>query len=69
MPAFTPPQILASDLSGFVLDLAQWGVTDPASLPLIDQPPAASLEEARSLLRLLGAIDAGGGLTPVGRKM
>ncbi|MCD2182789.1 ATP-dependent helicase HrpB [Rhizobium sp. GN54] len=69
LPAFTPPQILASDLSGFVLDLAQWGVIDPASLPLIDQPPAASLEEARSLLRLLGAIDAGGGLTPVGRKM
>lgn len=69
LAAFTPPQILASDLSGFVLDLAQWGVNDPASLRLIDQPPAASLEEARTLLRLLGAIDVSGGLTPVGRKM
>ncbi|MDF1633003.1 ATP-dependent helicase HrpB [Mycoplana sp. MJR14] len=69
LAAFTPPQILASDLSGFVLELAQWGVTDPASLRLIDQPPPASLAEARNLLRLLGAIDAGGGLTAVGRKM
>ncbi|WP_097138019.1 ATP-dependent helicase HrpB [Rhizobium subbaraonis] len=67
--AFTPPQILASDLSGFVLDLAQWGVTDPSSLGLIDQPPLSSLEEARTLLRLLGAIDGSGSLTATGRKM
>ena len=26
LPAFTPPQILSSDLSGLVLDLAHWGV-------------------------------------------
>lgn len=45
------------------------GVNDPASLRLIDQPPAASLAEARNLLRLLGAVDAGGGLTAVGRKI
>ncbi|PTM95989.1 ATP-dependent helicase HrpB [Mycoplana dimorpha] len=69
LPAFTPPQILASDLSGFVLDLAQWGVTDPADLKFIDPPPAASFEEARALLRLLGAIDASGRLTAAGRKM
>ena len=32
LPAFTPPQILSSDLSGLVLDLAHWGVQDPAAL-------------------------------------
>lgn len=69
LPAFTPPQILASDLSGFVLDLAQWGVSDPSALRFIDQPPASSFEEARALLRLLGAIDGSGGLTAVGRRM
>ncbi|WP_310414348.1 ATP-dependent helicase HrpB [Mycoplana sp. BE70] len=69
LPAFTPPQILASDLSAFVLDLAQWGVTDPSALRFIDQPPAGSVEEARALLRLLGAIDGSGGLTAVGRRM
>ncbi|MGO7565131.1 ATP-dependent helicase HrpB, partial [Rhizobium johnstonii] len=32
LPAFNPPQILSSDLSGLVIDLAHWGVQDPASL-------------------------------------
>ena len=69
MPAFTPPQILSSDLSGFMLDLAHWGVGDPAALKLVDQPPAAAVEEARSLLRLLGALDAHGALTPAGKRI
>ncbi|CAK7258585.1 MULTISPECIES: ATP-dependent helicase HrpB [unclassified Shinella] len=69
MPAFTPPQILSSDLSGFMLDLAHWGVGDPAALKLVDQPPAAAVEEARSLLRLLGALDEHGALTPAGKRI
>ncbi|WLR92548.1 ATP-dependent helicase HrpB [Shinella zoogloeoides] len=67
LPAFTPPQILSSDLSSFLLDLAHWGVTDPADLRLVDQPPAAAVEEARNLLRLLGALDGSGALTPAGK--
>ncbi|MDX3977851.1 ATP-dependent helicase HrpB [Shinella sp.] len=69
LPAFTPPQILSSDLSGFMLDLAHWGVSDPAALRLVDQPPAAAVEEARNLLRLLGALDAAGALTPAGKRI
>lgn len=69
LPAFTPPQILSSDLSGFMLDLAHWGVADPASLRLVDQPPAAAVDEARSLLRLLGALDEAGALTPAGKRI
>ena len=69
MPAFTPPQILASDLSGFMLDLAHWGVSDPVALRLIDQPPAAAVEEARTLLRLLGALDTTGALTAAGKRI
>jgi len=69
LPAFTPPELLASDLSSLVLDMAHWGVQDPAALSFIDQPPAAALKEARALLTLLGALDAQGGLTPQGRKM
>lgn len=69
LPAFTPPQILSSDLSSFVLDLAHWGVADPATLRLVDQPPAAALEEARSLLRLIGALDVTGALTPAGKRI
>ena len=69
LPAFTPPQILASDLSGLALDLAHWGVTDPTSLAFLDQPPQTALGEARALLTSLGALDAVGAITPRGRKM
>src|SRR5580704_15065934 len=35
------PEILAADLSSLVLDLAQWGVADPAKLVFLDPPPAS----------------------------
>src|SRR5262249_15877769 len=54
---FPQPEILAADLSSLVLDLAQWGVTDPVQLVFLDPPPTASLDEARTLLTDLGAID------------
>ncbi|NTF63545.1 ATP-dependent helicase HrpB [Agrobacterium rhizogenes] len=69
LPAFTPPQILSSDLSGLALDLAHWGVQDPATLAFVDQPPATTLNEARVLLRQLGALDAENGLTTRGKLM
>ncbi|MBX5182713.1 ATP-dependent helicase HrpB [Rhizobium sp. NZLR5] len=69
LPAFTPPQILSSDLSGLVLDLAHWGVQDPASLAFVDQPPETTLREARVLLGQLGALDKDGALTVRGRVM
>jgi ATP-dependent helicase HrpB len=69
LPAFTPPQILSSDLSGLVLDLAHWGVQDPASLAFVDQPPETVLKEARALLRELGAVESDGTLTARGRTM
>ena len=69
LPAFTPPQILASDLSSLALDMAHWGVTDPAQLSFLDQPPEATWQEAQVLLRQLGAIDRNGGLTPRGKQI
>ncbi len=69
LPAFTPPQILSSDLAGLVLDLAHWGVHDPAALSFPDQPPATTIAEARALLVLLGALDRDGLLTARGRLM
>jgi ATP-dependent RNA helicase HrpB len=63
------PEMLAADLSGFVLDLAHWGVADPASLAFLDPPPAAALTEAKALLRELGAIDGEGRITEEGRRL
>jgi ATP-dependent helicase HrpB len=42
LDAFTQPEILASDLSSLVLDLAQWGVSDPSALAFLDPPPLAT---------------------------
>ncbi|MDQ0458469.1 ATP-dependent helicase HrpB [Rhizobium paknamense] len=69
LPAFTPPEILSTDLSGLVLDMAHWGVCDPAQLAFIDPPPAAPWKEARALLKSLGALDEHGRLTPRGHQM
>jgi ATP-dependent helicase HrpB len=69
LAAFTQPEILSADLSSLVLDLAQWGVSDPATLAFLDTPPAPALKEARSLLRELGALDADGRITAEGKSL
>jgi ATP-dependent helicase HrpB len=69
LAAFTPPEILSADLSSLVLDLAQWGVSDPSTLAFLDAPPAPALKEARSLLRELGALDGDGRITAEGQSL
>jgi ATP-dependent helicase HrpB len=69
LPAFSPPEILEADLSGFLLDCAAFGVADPSTLAFLDPPPAPALAEARALLVELDAIDADGRLTPSGQAM
>jgi ATP-dependent helicase HrpB len=69
LAAYTQPEILSADLSSLVLDLAQWGVSDPATLAFLDPPPAPALKEARALLRELGAVDADGRITGEGQSL
>jgi ATP-dependent helicase HrpB len=66
---YAQPEILAADLSGMLLDLAQWGTSDPGSLAFLDPLPAGALTEARVLLTELGAIDKDGRITDEGRKL
>jgi ATP-dependent helicase HrpB len=66
---YTRPEILSADLSSFVLDLAQWGTSDPSKLAFLDPPPAPALSEAKALLGELGAIDSEGRITGEGRKL
>jgi ATP-dependent RNA helicase HrpB len=66
---YARPEILAADLSGFALDLAQWGEANPERLTFLDPPPKAALAEARALLGELGAIDADGRITDEGRHL
>jgi ATP-dependent helicase HrpB len=64
---YAQPEILAADLSGFLLDLAHWGVTDPGRLAFLDPPPQPAVKEARELLRELDALDAEGWITTEGK--
>ena len=67
LQAFATPEIKAADLSGLLLDLAHWGVTDPSQLSWLDPPPQAALKEARSELLEIGAIGGDGRITERGR--
>jgi len=67
--AFSQPEILSADLSSLVLDLAEWGISDPTRLAFLDPPPGPALKEARDLLRELGALDSDGRITAEGRSL
>lgn len=67
LPRFDPPEILEADLSALTLDCALWGVADPRTLAWLDPPPAAAIDEARSRLTVLEAIDPDGRPTPHGK--
>jgi ATP-dependent helicase HrpB len=66
--AHRSPEIAEVDLAGLALELANWG-GDPDSLTFIDPPPPKALTAGRALLTDLGALDAGGSVTQLGRAM
>ncbi|RXH14020.1 ATP-dependent helicase HrpB [Bradyrhizobium guangzhouense] len=66
---YTQPEILSADLSSLVLDLAQWGVADPAALSFLDPPPQPAWKEAKSLLTELNALDGDGRITAEGKSL
>jgi len=66
LPEFDRAEILDADLSGLALDLAAWGVSDPATLAWLDPPPKPAWNEAIALLRRIGALDENGHLTQHG---
>ncbi|WP_274651451.1 ATP-dependent helicase HrpB [Paenibacillus humicola] len=61
------PEMLGSDLAPLALELACWGVSDPAELVWLDPPPAAAYAQAGRLLQALGALDGEGRPTAHGR--
>lgn len=69
LASYTQPEILSADLSSLVLDLAQWGVADPAALSFLDPPPAPAWKEAKSLLSELNALDGDGRITAEGKSL
>lgn len=66
--AATPPEIALVDPAPLLLTAIGWaGGLD--GLRLLDQPPPAALAHAQETLRVLGAIDGDGALTPLGERL
>lgn len=68
-PARNTPEIQRTDLAEVVLLLYSLGQTDVAGFDFLDKPQPERLRHAEDLLALLGAIEIGRGLTPLGRQM
>ena len=66
---FNRPEILSADLTSLVLELAQWGVSDPKALKWLDLPPETSFDHAKALLTKLKGVDTQGRITPHGRRL
>jgi len=62
-------EILHSDLSSLMLELANWGVQDCDELQWLDTPPQSAADSARELLQELSAIDDDARITSHGQAM
>jgi ATP-dependent helicase HrpB len=68
-PEHRPAEILQADLAPLALELALWGVKDPAAMAWLDPPPTHVWSQAVGLLRILDALDEQGAITRLGRLM
>ncbi|WP_282153505.1 ATP-dependent helicase HrpB [Ruegeria atlantica] len=68
LAAYPPAEIEAADLTGLALELALWGA-EPDDLAFLTPPPEGTMAEARTLLNMLGALDAKGRITDHGRAL
>lgn len=63
------PEIETADLSQMTLAVAAMGERNVYSLPWLTMPPKGGVAKAQRLLQLLGAVDSGGAITDMGRRM
>ena len=63
----TKPEILRTDLSSLLLDLALWGVDDFGELKWLDIPHVKILEETKEVLKELSMLDDSFKITDFGR--
>ncbi|MFA6138073.1 MAG: ATP-dependent helicase HrpB [Sulfurimonas sp.] len=63
----TKPEILRTDLSALILDLALWGVDDFSELKWLDIPQAKIIEETKEVLKELSMLDVAFKITDFGK--
>jgi ATP-dependent helicase HrpB len=66
---FAEPEIKSCDLSGLLLDCAEWGAPDPRTLRWLDPPAEGLIKATRGELQSIGALDDEGRITTDGRRL
>ncbi len=67
--AYTPPEILRTNLASVILQTKALQLGHLADFPLLDPPPAAAIRSGERTLFELGAIDESDKLTPIGKTL
>ncbi|MEV4174194.1 ATP-dependent RNA helicase HrpA [Nonomuraea sp. NPDC049709] len=68
-PEFTDPEILRTNLASVILQMTSIGLGDIEAFPFVEPPDRRQVKDGVNLLHELGAFDAQGKLTGVGRKL
>lgn len=61
------PELLSADLTTMMLELAQWGISDPEELAWLDLPPKKAVEHAVEMLKELLMLSDEGVITEHGK--
>ena len=68
-PRYTDPEILRTNLAAVILQMAALNLGDIETFPFLDPPDRRSIRDGVVLLQELGAFDASGAITNVGRRL
>ncbi|OBI33217.1 ATP-dependent RNA helicase HrpA [Mycolicibacter sinensis] len=68
-PAYTDPEVLRTNLAAVLLQMAALRLGAVADFPFLDPPDARSIRDGVALLVELGAFDAQGQITDLGRRL
>nr|WP_156689420.1 ATP-dependent RNA helicase HrpA [Mycobacterium sp. Marseille-P9652] len=68
-PRYTDPEILRTNLAAVLLQMAALRLGDVENFPFLDPPDRRSIRDGVQLLQELGAFDAHGEITDLGRRL
>ncbi|KUH85437.1 MULTISPECIES: ATP-dependent RNA helicase HrpA [unclassified Mycobacterium] len=68
-PRYTDPEILRTNLAAVILQMAALNLGDIETFPFLDPPDRRSVRDGVQLLQELGAFDADGAITDIGRRL
>lgn len=69
LPPFNDPEILHTDLTSLLLELAAWGSIDMSGYAFLTVPADAHIKQSQDILHMVGALDSQGKITPHGKQL